>query len=201
MENRFARIVLGYHGCLRSTAEDLLFGRLGTDQWRHSQNPWDWLGRGIYFWEHGPERAREWAEASAERKRAKGDANAQPAVIGAIIQLGRCLDLAEVTHTAVLRKTFVSLAANFERRGETMPANEEFIPGDIDLKLRRLDCLVINTCLAVENPANRAGYFQTVRCPFPEGEPAFRGSKIANKTHIQIAVRDPACILGVFRPT
>jgi hypothetical protein len=42
--------------------------------------------------------------------------------------------------------------------------------------------------------------YQTVRGVFLEGEPAFPGSKIALKSHIQIAVRDPACILGFFSP-
>ncbi|HZM02311.1 MAG TPA: hypothetical protein VFC44_04735, partial [Candidatus Saccharimonadales bacterium] len=33
-----------------------------------------------------------------------------------------------------------------------------------------------------------------------EGKPAFPGSKIALKSHIQIAVKDPACIAEVFAP-
>jgi hypothetical protein len=40
-----------------------------------------------------------------------------------------------------------------------------------------------------------------VRCPFLEGEPAFPGSGISGESHVPIAVRDPTCILGVFRPT
>jgi hypothetical protein len=43
--------------------------------------------------------------------------------------------------------------------------------------------------------------FDTVRCGFTEGARAFPGSGIFRKSHIQIAVRNPACILGVFRPT
>jgi hypothetical protein len=42
--------------------------------------------------------------------------------------------------------------------------------------------------------------FQTVRGCFVEGGPAFPGSGIQRESHIQIAVRDPACIIGVFRP-
>jgi hypothetical protein len=42
--------------------------------------------------------------------------------------------------------------------------------------------------------------YQTVRGVFIEGKPAFPGSKIALKSHIQIAVKDPACIVGVFEP-
>jgi hypothetical protein len=42
--------------------------------------------------------------------------------------------------------------------------------------------------------------FQTVRGVFIEGGEAFPGSCIMEKSHIQIAVRDPACIIGVFQP-
>ena len=45
-----------------------------------------------------------------------------------------------------------------------------------------------------------SGPYQTVRSAFEEGEPAFPGSLIRTQTHIQIAVRDHWCIIGVFRP-
>ena len=35
---------------------------------------------------------------------------------------------------------------------------------------------------------------------FEEGKAAFTGSMIREETHIQVAVRNPRCILGVFRP-
>jgi hypothetical protein len=41
---------------------------------------------------------------------------------------------------------------------------------------------------------------QTVRGVFVEGNPAFPGSQIYAKTHVQIAVRDSSCILGYFLP-
>jgi hypothetical protein len=47
----------------------------------------------------------------------------------------------------------------------------------------------------------RGAGFDTVRCGFIEGDRAFPGSGIFQQSHIQIAVRNPACILGVFRPT
>jgi hypothetical protein len=43
--------------------------------------------------------------------------------------------------------------------------------------------------------------YQTVRGVFREGEPAFDGSMIYRETHVQVAVVDPSCILGVFHPT
>lgn len=73
---KFARIVVGYHGCRRSLANDLLTGKLPISQWNKSQNTYDWLGEGIYFWEHLPGRALRWA-----RERFRGRAG----VVGAII--------------------------------------------------------------------------------------------------------------------
>ena len=54
---------------------------------------------------------------------------------------------------------------------------------------------------AVSRIAEEEGIkYENVRGVFIEGKPAFPGSKIALKSHIQIAVRDPACILRFFRP-
>jgi hypothetical protein len=42
--------------------------------------------------------------------------------------------------------------------------------------------------------------FDTVRGVFVEGLPAFAGSEIYRKTHIQIAVRNESCIKAIFLP-
>ena len=47
----------------------------------------------------------------------------------------------------------------------------------------------------------RRSIYDTVRCGFVEGGPAFEGSGIHYRSHVQIAVRNPACVVGVFRPT
>jgi len=59
-----------------------------------------------------------------------------------------------------------------------------------------LDCLIINACLEVVDPP-----FQTVRAAVWEGPDIYEGAMIREQSHIQIAVRDRSCILGVFRPT
>jgi hypothetical protein len=68
-----------------------------------------------------------------------------------------------------------------------------------DRVLRFRDCAVIDYTVNMIRETEGTKY-QTVRGVFLEGEPAFPGSKIALKSHIQLAVRDPACIIGVFRP-
>jgi hypothetical protein len=43
--------------------------------------------------------------------------------------------------------------------------------------------------------------YDSARALFSEGTPLYKGSGFREKTHIQIAVRNPACIKGVFLPT
>jgi hypothetical protein len=58
--------------------------------------------------------------------------------------------------------------------------------------------MVINYCL--EDLADEGIVYETVRGAFLEGAPAYPGAGFARESHIQIAVRNPSCILGVFRP-
>lgn len=188
--DQFARVVLGYHGCNTPTsvsfARQLFDGTARISDWKPSANDYDWLGRGIYFWEHGPRRAREWAGEDGT-------------VIGAVIQLGRCFDLTDIRYTELLQPAYEGVVALYAEEGLALPENR-----GRDWKLRNLDCLVINHFMrATDNelvdgePAFR---YQTVRCPFEEGGEAFPGSLLKTQTHIQLSVRDPSCILGVFRP-
>jgi hypothetical protein len=181
---RFARIVVGYHGCERAFADRLLLGELPISQWTPSENEWDWLGWGIYFWEHSLERAARWA---AERYGPEGS------VIGAVIQLGRCFDLLNEGVTAVLGDTYVGVKQFYEQDETALPLNH-----GRERKLRKLDCLVINDCLNRFRTQNIE--YDTVRGAFWEGEPVYPTAGFARETHIQIAVRNPKAILGVFRP-
>src|SRR5262249_48631301 len=161
--DRFSRIVLGYHGCEPAFAEALIRGEVPIGEWQLSQNPYDWLGQGIYFWEFAPHRARMWGGRGG--------------VVGAVIHLGLCLDLTDVNYTNLLRTEYKLLRRARREQGEAMPKNKG--------KRRDLDCLIIN---AFVKDAERKGLaFQTVRCPFLEGRPAFPGSAIRRESHIQVA--------------
>lgn len=63
---------------------------LAGDSFRPSQNIYDWLGYGIYFWEANPKRGLEFAQEAMKRP---GSRITEPTVIGAVIDLGDCLDL------------------------------------------------------------------------------------------------------------
>jgi len=182
----YQRLVIAYHGCDVATARAVL---LGEDELRPSVQAWDWLGNGIYFWEHGPERALEWA-----RRRV-----ATPAVLGAYVNLGICFDLLDVHHTRALTQAHAQLSAALAARGKELPQNRAGFDGDADLVRRELDCSVVNWWKD-ECAKSGAATYQTVRGAFTEGGAVYPGGLIFEKTHIQIAIRDPDCILGYFRP-
>ena len=73
---RHERTVIGYHGCDATVAERLLAG----EPFAPSDNNFDWLGRGVYFWEYGYQRAQDWA---MQWPRLRG---LPFAVVGALIQ-------------------------------------------------------------------------------------------------------------------
>src|SRR5271155_2352654 len=62
--HRLSSFILGYHGCDRKVGERLLEGAA----FKPSDNDYDWLGPGIYFWEANPRRALEFATETANRK-------------------------------------------------------------------------------------------------------------------------------------
>lgn len=174
----YDRRVIAYHGTDKATARRVFDGA----SFLASENDYDWLGHGIYFWEDGPDRAWSWA-----RKRHGHKA----AVVGALIQLGACYDLMDTRYTRDLAAGAKAFHERNRKAGLPLPENQG---------LRRpLDCAVINWWLGTL--AHEVGLaFQTVRRGFEEGAPVYPGMGITLESHVQIAVRDPACILGVFRP-
>ena len=113
--------------------------------------------------------------------------------MGAIVQLGDCFDLTNEGFVEILGDSFKELTKAFEAEGRELPKNTKAAG-----KRRELDCLAINHCLERLEEADRR--YDSVRGAFLEGPPVFDGTTISKETHIQVAVRNPACILGVFRP-
>ena len=56
-KNSLGPLVL-FHGCDKDVAEAVLSGQATLQP---SENDYDWLGNGIYFWVDSPERALSWA--------------------------------------------------------------------------------------------------------------------------------------------
>jgi hypothetical protein len=190
---RYDRTVIGYHGCDATLADDILAGR---EKFKPSVNDYDWLGPGVYFWEFGADRARRWAD---DQVAAGKCASSTGAVVGAIIQLGECFDLLDTRFTKDLGESFTFFRDGLTEQGRDLPSNKGKPP---ELKLRYLDCAMITWYLNLAEglPGAQRKRYDTVRGGFVEGPPAFDGSGIQAETHIQIAVRRPECIIGVFRP-
>lgn len=143
------------------------------------------------------ERAWEFAEEQRERGKIR-----QPAVLGAYLHLGRCFDLTDRWATRSLAGWYERYKAAAAEAGLSLPRNRPARPGDHDLLLRNLDCAALNFAMRETDAAEGRGgvHFQTVRGVFVEGDPAFDGSRIHAKTHVQVAVRDPSVVLGYFLP-
>jgi len=98
--------------------------------------------------------------------------------------------LTDVRYTGLLMQSYNAVEASYRKKDVTLPQNQ-----GRELKLRMLDCLVINNLAATMSEQ-----IQTVRGAFEEGDEAFPGAALKRETHIQIAVRERQCILGIFRP-
>ena len=188
----YQRLVIGYHGC-DAAVRDHVIQQGG--QLMAFPKTYDWLGQGIDFWEHGPARAMEWAEAQKKRGKLK-----TPAVLGALLHLGQCFDLLDALYTDILAEAYPRFEQEVvEFWGDPLPKNKRLHADDDDLLLRDLDCAVVNW--TIDELKEDGASFHSVRGVFQEGAPAFPESEIRRRSHIQIAVRDPACILGYFLPS
>jgi hypothetical protein len=154
-----------------------------------SRNKFDWLGTGIYFWEADPARGLDWATEASSRPKAKIK---DPYVVGAVIDLGLCLDLTTADAIDWVRIAHDALTKTSVAAGTPLPRNHE------DGLRRNLDCAVVNTLHDIRK-SEKQEPIQTVRGIFVEGDPIYPTAGFFVKTHVQIAVCDPACIKGVFR--
>jgi hypothetical protein len=112
-------------------------------------------------------------------------------VIGAVIDLGDCLDLLSSASVELVGIAYHSLIATLKVAGTAPLTNKGRL-------LRPLDRAVIQQLHGIyeSTPGRR---FDSVRAAFTEGNPVYPDAGFDAKTHIQIAVRTPACIKGVFR--
>lgn len=178
--------MLGYHGCSKAVAEHLFLG----SAFEPSQNDYDWLGSGIYFWQSNPRRALSYAQ----EKRSREGAGWEPQVVGAVIDLGLCLDLATTSGAREVHGAYEGLRLTYEAAALPMPRNTL----GRDRLMRQLDCAVIQRIHSIRR-ANGDPPIDTVSGIFIEGEPLYPNSGFYEKTHIQLCVCNPACIRGVFR--
>lgn len=68
-----------------------------------------------------------------------------------------------------------------------------------NLMLRNLDCDVLEW-LHILRIVDGDLPYDSVRGVFVEGKPVYEGAGIYDKTHVQLCIRNPNCILGYFLP-
>lgn len=161
---------------------------LAGEPFRQSANDYDWLGPGVYFWEANPQRGLDFAIEASSRK---GSVIKTPAVVGAVIDLDLCLDMTTLGAISMVSAAYDSLKDTIGAVGESLPKN------GADLLLRRLDCAVVTHLHSILEREGTS--LDTLRGVFIEGSPIYPDAGFNAKTHTQIAVRNFACIKGVFR--
>jgi hypothetical protein len=188
-------LLLAFHGCDRNVCEALV---LGTKQPEPSENSFDWLGSGIYFWENDPERALDWAIQYKKNPINPKQIIEEPAVLGAVIALNNCLDLLDTGSIQLVAKAHDSFLEYAHAIGSKIPANK----GDRDRSGRYLDCAVINFLhqMIKDGSLGNVPPFDSVRAMFPEGESLYEGAGFRKQNHIQICIRNADCIKGFFIP-
>lgn len=187
MYKKLPNLVLGFHGCNKSTYENVLFK---GETLRKSENSYDWLGHGIYFWEQNFVRAQDWA------MQRYGETDAY--VIGAILDLGYCLNLTDSFSAEYLKLGYQLLVLRCELAGVPLPENRPS-KKTTDILLRDLDCAVIQQIHDFAEEDEEAA-FDSVRGVFVEGPPPYQGAEFREKTHVQLCIRNPNCIKGYFNP-
>jgi hypothetical protein len=127
-----------------------------------------------------------------ETARRRPNSVKEPFVIGAVLELGFCLDLTTTAGIEWVRIAYDSLARSAAAGGFALPANSA------DGLRRNLDCAVIRRLHSILD-AQGLPAVDTVKGVFTEGDPIYQGAGFNEKTHIQIVVRSQRCIKGIFR--
>jgi len=179
-------IVIGFHGCDQHTAVQAVEGR---ELLIAREKKYHWLGQGIYFWEDSAFRAWQWAFEAQKHGRIK-----EAAVIGAVIDIGNCLNLVDPAGLMLVREAYDTYMELCRVAGQAPQKNK-----GSGLRARYLDCEVFDTLHRLRAEAKKPK-FDSVRAFFVEGKPLYKTSGLREQDHIQVCVRDPGKIIGYFYP-
>lgn len=179
---------MGFHSCDKEVGLKVLNG---SAQLTPSTNPWDWLGDGIYFWEQNPERALQYAIESSQKLQFNKLPVKTPFVIGAIIELGNCLNLVEPESLFILKKAYEDIERIYAEAGKPLPVNKG--------NNRKLDAAVFKH-LHKSRESNPRLKYDTIRCAFVEGDPIYPSANFSSRLHIQICVLNEELIKGYYLP-
>lgn len=185
-------LILGFHGCDSERGKALLSQ---SKNFVKSSRSYDWLGTGMYFWENNSSRAMAYA-IEVKNNPARGNVK-EPFVIGAVIDLGHCLDLMVQDNLQLLKKYHGLFEKKTIEAGNDMPKN------NLGKKLHYLDRAVIEFMheeIKLGKNIDDLASFDSIRASYVEGDKLYENSSFNDKNHIQICVRNPNCIKGFFLP-
>lgn len=185
-------LILAFHGCDQSVRDAIINNK---DSLKPSTNEYDWLGNGIYFWENDPKRAMEYARILQENPGRCSSVIITPAVLGAVIDLGYCLDLLNRSNLDLLEQNYRILKMGVDGN---IPENKSVVEYG-DLLIRELDCAVLEITHALNDKEGLPAY-DSVRGVFWEGDDLYPNAGFKKLNHIQICIRNPNCIKGFFIP-
>jgi hypothetical protein len=179
----YDRTVVAFHGTRRATAEKLVAG----SSFGKSENDDDWLGHGIYFWEYAPQQAWWWV------KRRYGE---DSAVVGALVRLGRCIDLLDPSNAKLLRVAHEELI-----RALAVKVPPQELQENANTHKYR-DCAVFNYLYAkLAASGHQVESSRAVFVPLmaKKGLPRlWTRSGVFEGAHIQLCVREANNILAVW---
>lgn len=196
MYSKRAGLVLGFHGCDEKVRDDVV-SKKGVVL-KPSENDYDWLGSGMYFWENNYERALKYTKDLKNNPIKVQSSIKKPSVIGAVIDLGHCLDLLDSEYLDLLKTGYNLLTTFNKQHGLEIPRNKP-LEKQGDLLFRHLDCAVIES-IHQFNKDEDLHEFDSVRGVFFEGKDLYPNAGFKERNHIQISIKNINCIKGFFIP-
>ncbi|WAC13365.1 hypothetical protein [Dyadobacter pollutisoli] len=115
-------------------------------------------------------------------------------MLGAVIDLDKCLDLLGTLYLRIARSSYENLVSAAASNGREVPKNKD-VPNSKDRLIRELDCAVIENIHLIQKN-NGTTPFDSVRGVFVEGEELYDGAGFHEKNHIQLCIRNPNASKG-----
>jgi len=171
--------ILGYHGTSVARATQILRGGF-----RLSQNDWDWLGEGIYFWQDAPLRALQWARTWPGARTGGGHA-----VIQARLRLEDCMDLLDNDWNDLFSEASARFVRTWAQEGRQIPTNNK------PYGCNRLDRAYFD--FIVGDLRRTSVPIRSIRTAVTEGLPVQPASPICFDSHVQVAIRDHSLISDI----
>lgn len=114
-----------------------------------------------------------------------------PFVLGAIIELGNCLNLVESASLQIVSEAYWEMAERISYIDQPLPINKG--------NNKALDCAVFKYIHLINERDGKPPY-DTIRCAFAEGGEVYPGSTISQRLHIQVCVMNTDSVKGYFLP-